>query len=95
MDAKYTQMQKALEHVTDMLREMNPQKVWYLDYFRETETSIADYSDWDRERFMLRAGEEYITVRDKEQYLLYVIHVTANSVLCCMSELFALLTEKF
>ena len=95
MERKYAEMQMALEHVTDMLRELRPNKRWYLDYFRETETSIADFTAWDRERFRMYPGEEYITVRNEDQHLLYVLHVSANSVLCCMAELFELLTEKF
>ena len=99
----------ALDCVEDILSEINcyrckqygeyAGKVWGFRYIDvKSDDDLEQFTEWQRGYFGIRKGEEYLLVLDKTNNLpslLYVINVSANSVLCCMHELFGLLMEKY
>ena len=68
-----------------------------LAYQRLTEESLRkDYSSFEREYFGLAAGEEIVTVVNAvDSRLMYVVDVSADSVLTAMAETWALIAKKF
>lgn len=68
-----------------------------LGYLKLDEDRMQMYfSPWEREYHNLVSGEEVITVRSAvNRDLLYVVDVTATSVLQAMADLWALLAKKF
>ena len=64
-----------------------------ITYRRETAESLNDYTEWGRQRFGLLSGEEYFFIWRGE--LLYVVCVSADSVLTAAHELMDLIARKF
>lgn len=64
-----------------------------ITYRKETEESLNDYTEWGRQRFGLRPGEEYFYIWRGS--LLYAVCVTADSVLTAAHELMELIAKKF
>jgi len=98
-----------LEGAKSLLNEINKDRVnqygdwarkqWDIKYFDiSSDMLLQSFTDWQREYHGIRLGCEYIMVfdvTDVSPSLLYVINVSANSVLCCMYVLFRLLMDKF
>lgn len=76
--------------VTDMVR---PYAHLEITYHKQTEESLKDFTEWGKQRFGLRPGEEYFFLWRGE--LLYVVCITADSVLTAAHELMALIAKKF
>lgn len=87
---KQDQISKCIMKVEEMLEYLRPNNGWRITY---SNTAVS-LDDWDIKRLGIIEGEEYIYVYVKGS-LLYAINVTADSVLCAMSELLNLLTNKF
>lgn len=67
-----------------------------ITYGKETEESIKALKPWDVQRFGILSGEELFMVwDDRTGDLLYVVNVTADSMLTAVSELMNLLARKF
>ena len=67
-----------------------------------TDEILEEFSAWDRKRFNLLAGEECFFVWETSRHdvpdpygLLYVVNVTADSLLTAASELMNLAARKF
>jgi hypothetical protein len=64
--------------------------------------SIADFTEWERERNELFIGHEYFLIWEVPDpyaidpfHLLYAVNVSADSVLTAVSELMNLVSRKF
>lgn len=99
----------ALTHVEDILALINHNrvkeygtfagKIWSFQYVEiKNKKDLEQFTEWQRTYHGIREGEEYLLIFDISNSipsLLYVINVSADSVLCCMHELFGLLMEKY
>ncbi len=97
-DEKTVQMTRLLEHVSAIMDELRPDKPLMIVYGREDDETVNNcYSDWQRQRFEIIPGNEYITIWQDEApcNLLYVVNVTWDSPLAALHELFELLQHKF
>ena len=71
-----------------------------IKYQKLTKESIAELSDWDQKRFSLIPGEECFFVYEvnpdsENDFLLYVVCVTGDSLLTAAEELMHLVANKF
>ena len=99
----------ALDRAEEILAEINynrmqeygewVNKVWTIRYVDVSDDeTLGQFTEWQREYHGIRNGCEYLLVMDVTNCspsLLYVVNVSANSVLCCMYALFKLLMDKF
>lgn len=72
----------------------NNEAVPMIKYSRETEETIARFSDFDREYHGLLPDGEYFYITRKGE-LLYAVNVTCDSPLTAFSELTQLIARKF
>lgn len=63
-------------------------------YRHETAESLLDYPRWKVDCLNIIAGDEYFTL-SREGCLLYVVNVTADSVLTAAAELLRIMSYKF
>lgn len=108
-ESELKELMFALTHAEDILALINynrvkkygifAEKVWSFQYVEiENKKDLEQFTEWQREHHGIREGEEYLLIFDISNSipsLLYVINVSADSVLCCMHELFGLLMDKF
>lgn len=97
---KHEQATAALAHVAGILKAEKPNDDVTIEYLRMDDIHLREISDWDIQRFHLIARDEYVLIRKREEYdgqyhLLYVINVSALSVLAIAAETMDLLSRKF
>ena len=85
-----------------LIRSFGRRKDIAVTFSQLTDEIIAEFSAWDRKRFNLLAGDEYFFVWETSRPdvpdpngLLYVVDVTADSLLTAASELMNLASRKF
>jgi hypothetical protein len=96
----------SLEHIAieveKLIRSYGRRKDISVTFSCLTNEIIEEFSTWDRKRFGLVSGEEYFFVWENSRPdvadpygLLYVVCVTADSLLTAASELMNLVSRKF
>lgn len=91
---KTEQMNKAIKKVMEIGQMTRPNSTFYIRYIRMTEERLQEFSDWDMKRFHFHVRDEYITVSNGEEHLLYCLNVSGNSVMQSIAELTDLLAGK-
>lgn len=97
---------ESLNHIAieteKLIRSFGRRKDIAVTFSQLTNEIIEEFSAWDRKRFNLLAGDEYFFVWETslpdaaDPYgLLYVVNVTADSLLTAASELMNLASRKF
>ena len=97
---------ESLNHIAieaeKLIRSFGRRKDIAVTFSPLTDEIIAEFSAWDRKRFNLLAGDEYFFVWETSRPdvadpngLLYVVNVTADSLLTAASELMNLAARKF
>lgn len=88
--------------IEKLVRSFGRRKDISVTFSRLTDESITEFSDWNRNRFHLHAGEEFFFVWETSRPdvadiygLLYAVNVTADSLLTAASELMNLVARKF
>lgn len=93
MSTKQEKIEFGISKIQDILRELNPRKVWDIQYASFTDPK-EHLDDWDIKYYNIFANEEYVLIYENEN-LLYAINVTGDSVLCTLDELMRKLVDKF
>ena len=89
---KTAQMEFIAQSITAMVNRLIRDEI-KVTYRVETEQSVNEFTEWQRERHGIIPGEEYFFVwRDG---LLYVVNVGADSPLTAADELMGLIARKF
>lgn len=65
-----------------------------ITFEKPTYRTLEDFSVFQREKFGLTRGDEYFFI-SRGQALLYVVNVTADSILTAAHELLGLIAKKF
>lgn len=85
-----------------LIRSFGRRKDIAVTFSRLTNETIEEFSAWDRKRFVLLPGDEYFFIWETcrpdvpdPDGLLYVVNVTADSLLTAASELMNLASRKF
>ena len=108
-ETEISELRFALDRAEEIVAEINRYrceqygefagKVWSFRYIDvKSDDDLEQFTEWQREYYGIRKGCEYLLIYDianATPSLLYVINVSANSVLCCMHALFRLLMDKF
>lgn len=92
MDTRMLSFQNVANSIEAMVNRYIDEPI-VITYEKLTEDSGKPYSDWDRQRFQLRSGEEYFLIRRRT--LLYAVNVTSDSILTAAHELMDLIARKF
>lgn len=95
-----TERSKALasvaQNVKYLLKFAHPEKAIDVSYAQENQDSIKRFSDWQRKYHGIFPGDENFYIYDTTtDTLLYVVPVTADSVLTAAAELMRLISAKF
>lgn len=95
-----TERSKALasvaQNVKCLLKFAHPEKAIDISYAQENLESIKRFSDWQRKYRGIFPGDENFYIYDTTtDTLLYVVPVTADSVLTAAAELMRLISAKF
>lgn len=87
------EIEAALAHIANLMKTVRPDINITLEYW------VGDdgLSEFQKEWHCVAWGDEHIRIykHDPNSYLLYVVHIGADSVLTAMSELMDLLSWKF
>lgn len=91
---KRYQMARALKRVEQLLEDLGigPLRLLYAEI--DEATARGAFTEYERERFRILPGDEIVTVTGQDG-LLYVVHVTGDSVLTAVAEVVELLANKF
>lgn len=91
---KRYQMARALKRVEQLLGDLGigPLRLLYMEV--DEATAHGAFTEYERERFRILPGDEIVTVTGQDG-LLYVVHVTGDSVLTAVSEVMELVAKKF
>ena len=97
---KQLQINACLRNVRSIMDTVRPDKPLRIEYWKISEdpavgVSIHNFTDWERKYFGIGNGGEYFFIWEDEEYLLYVVDVTGDSVLTALSELMNLIGRKF
>ena len=97
-----SEMRRVAKSAMNMLRLARPDRRLVVGYVKPNDKTIGRYTDWQRRRNHLYAGNEYFLVWDcapdwetDKPDLLYAVNVSADSLLTAAWELFELLSKKF
>lgn len=97
-DTRRSQMQAVADHAYALFR-LKPDRVVdiRIEYVCEDEAGIMSRTTpWERSYHHVRPGAEYFMIWETEHNdLLYVVEVTADSVLTAAWELLSLMSRKF
>ncbi|MBQ6960901.1 MAG: hypothetical protein IJP78_08000 [Clostridia bacterium] len=100
--ARDDEMRDIAQRIEDMIHLYGRRSDIAITYDRPTDESISSFSEWERKRFSLRTGEEYFFVWETPcpadvdpRALLYVVNVTADSLLTAAHMLMSLVAIKF
>lgn len=96
---KPRQAAAALDHISRILKAEKPLDDVTLEYVRMGDPR-KEFTDYEIDRFHLLFGDEYVLIRIREKYdgeyhLIYVINVSALSVLALAAETMDLISRKF
>lgn len=86
------------ERCASLVREFGRRQDITVTYDRPNDTTIRNYSDFQREYHGIVSGNEYFLIweTDKEvKHLLYIVNVTADSAIAAAWELLDLASRKF
>lgn len=84
---------KGIEKIQEFLQEYRPEKHWDI-IVAQVDDPKDLFDDWTIAYHGILSEEEYIFIIE-DNHLLYALNVTADSVLCALSELMQLLVNKF
>ena len=86
-------------NIQKIMHMLNPKKAdnWVLMYKVFTEETIkTDVTEWQRTYHNLRPKDEYVMIYEWDsKALLYVVNVSAESVMYALSNVMKLLADKF
>lgn len=82
-------------YVTQMISTCGRRDDILVTFYRaDTESELAKFTDFQKRYYGIRTGEEYFLIYEKGHQLLYVVNVTADSLLTAASELLDLASRK-
>lgn len=88
-------MDACVADIQNMIRLVRPGKEWRIKYVEITPETLAEFTEWQRERFGLDMRKEVICIWDEDDCLLYIVDVYAESVLYAMANLMKLIADKY
>ena len=101
-EARAFDMQGVADSALKLLKTVRPGRDLGIAYVKPDDETIGLFTDWQRTRLHIVAGNEYFLVWDyapgretDDPDLLYAVNVSADSILCAAWELFELLSKKF
>ena len=102
MDHRTEQMKRVASQIETIVKENGRRGDIAITYCEMDAESIADFTEWERERNELFIGHEYFLIWEVPDphnidpfHLLYAVNVSADSVLTAVSELMHLVCRKF
>ena len=102
MDHRTEQMERVASQMETIVRENGRRNDIAITYCEMDAESIADFTEWERERNELFIGHEYFLIWEVPDphaidpfHLLYAVNVSADSVLTAVAELMNLVSRKF
>lgn len=84
--------------IENMIKDYGRRTDILVSFTQPGEADLKQFSDWENKYFGLRPNEEYFMIYEKidiEYHLLYVVNVTADSLLTAAQELMDLVASKF
>lgn len=82
--------------IQSMMRRTRPDMPLNIDLVCLNEHNIQGFTDFERRYHGLLTGEKFITIREAaDNYLLYAVNVTGDSILTAVGELMNLIARKF
>ena len=102
MDHRTEQMKRVASQMETIVKENGRRNDIAITYCEMDAESIADFTEWERERNELFIGHEYFLIWEVPDphaiepfHLLYTVNVSADSVLTAVAELMNLVSRKF
>ena len=102
MDHRTEQMERVATQMETIVKENGRRNDIAITYCEMDAESIADFTEWERERNELFIGHEYFLIWEVPDpyaidpfHLLYAVNVSADSVLTAVAELMNLVSRKF
>ena len=102
MDHRTEQMERVATQMETIVKENGRRNDIAITYCEMDAESIADFTEWERDRNELFIGHEYFLIWEVPDpyaidpfHLLYAVNVSADSVLTAVSELMNLVSRKF
>ena len=102
MDHRTEQMERVATQMDTIVKENGRRDDITITYCEMDAESIADFTEWERERTKLFIGYEYFLIWEVPDpyaidpfHLLYAVNVSADSVLTAVAELMNLVSHKF
>ena len=102
MDHRTEQMERVATQMETIVKENGRRNDIAITYCEVGAESIADFTEWERERNELFIGHEYFLIWEVPDpyaidpfHLLYAVNVSADSVLTAVAELMNLVSRKF
>ena len=102
MDHRTEQMERVATQMETIVKENGRRNDIAITYCEMDAESIADFTEWERERNELFIGHEYFLIWEVPDpyaidpfHLLYAVNVSADSVLTAVAELMNLVCRKF
>lgn len=102
MDHRTEQMERVATQMDTIVKENGRRDDITITYCEMDAESIADFTEWERERNKLFIGHEYFLIWEVPDpyaidpfHLLYAVNVSADSVLTAVAELMKLVSHKF
>ena len=102
MDHRPEQMERVATQMDTIVKENGRRNDIAITYCEMDAESIADFTEWERERNELFIGHEYFLIWEVPDphaiepfHLLYAVNVSADSVLTAVAELMNLVSRKF
>jgi len=102
MDHRTEQMKRVASQMETIVKENGRRNDIAITYCEMDAESLADFTEWERERNELFIGHEYFLIWEVPDphnidpfHLLYAVNVSADSVLTAVAELMNLVSRKF
>ena len=102
MDHRTEQMERVATQMETIVKENGRRNDIAITFCEMDAESIADFTEWERERNELFIGHEYFLIWEVPDpyaidpfHLLYAVNVSADSVLTAVAELMNLVCRKF
>jgi len=102
MDHRPEQMKRVASQMETIVKENGRRKDISITYCEMDAESIADFTEWERERNELFIGHEYFLIWEVPDpcdidpfHLLYAVNISADSILTAAAELMHLVCRKF
>jgi len=102
MDHRTEQMERVATQMETIVKENGRRNDIAITYCEMDAESIADFTEWERDRNELFIGHEYFLIWEVPDpyaidpfHLLYAVNVSADSVLTAVAELMNLVSRKF